>query len=95
MAICAMLVARIMRLEQFGVMNLWMKKDGNDEFHAATLLGYSDERWEEIECYSGLWDSRGRMLPEKTWSKLLYGLTPKQIRYRPNYQMSTTMWFAF
>ena len=38
--IFALLHDQILLLERYGLMNLWLRADGNDSFNAGTVLGY-------------------------------------------------------
>jgi hypothetical protein len=59
--ICALLHDQILSLERYGLMNLWLRSDGNDAFNAGTVLGYRGDDWDTIKQYSGLWRADRRL----------------------------------
>ena len=59
--ICTLLYDRILLLERYGLMNLWLQANGNDTFNAGTVLGNRGNDWDTIKQYSGLWRADGRI----------------------------------
>ena len=90
-----MLTERVCRSEWAGIMNLWVKCDGDDDFHAGLLLGYSHAQWAMIKSRSGLWNANGRIAHPSAWRKRLPGLQVRRYEYRPRYQTSQTLWITF
>ena len=75
-AICDMLRSRIISLKPSGIMNLYMRMDGDSLYTIGPLLGYCGEDWEMIVTYSGLWRSDGYCLFD-TWPGKLGGIGVK------------------
>jgi hypothetical protein len=78
--ICTFLHDRILLLEQYGLMNLWLKAGGDDVIHAGTVLGYRGDDWDTIKQYSGLWRADGRLNFVEIWLKRL-GISTIRQRY--------------
>ena len=81
--ICTLLHDRILLLEQYGLINLWLQADGYDVFNAGTVLGYRSDDWETIKRYSGLWRADGRINFEQIRLKRL-GIPTIRRRYQGN-----------
>ena len=69
-AICEMLHSHIISLKTSGIMNLYMRMDGDSLYTIGPLLGYCGEDWEMIVTYSGLWRSDGYCLFDTLPGKL-------------------------
>ena len=72
-ALCEMLSSRIISLKTSGIMNLYMRMDGDSLYTIGPLLGYCGEDWEMIVMYSGLWRSDGKCL-FNSWRGKLRGI---------------------
>ena len=52
--ICTFLHDRILLLEPYGLMNLWLQAGGDDVLNAGIVLGYRSDDWVITKRYSRL-----------------------------------------
>ena len=95
-AICEMFRSRIISLKTSGIMNLYMRMDGDDLYTIGPLLGYCEEDWEMIVKYSGLWRSDGNCLFD-TWSVKLRGIgvDTRKSHVQSASNQGLSKWFIF
>jgi len=93
--ICTFLHDRILFLEQYGLMNLWLQTDGYDVFHAGTVLGYRSDDWETIKRYSGLWKRNGSLANEEIWQLKLNGIGICRRSFHSSMLNNRSLWFKF
>ena len=91
--ICLMLKDRINLLGKEGLLGLWMKPNGNDFFNAGTLLFYSDNEWELIKKYSGLWNLVGKIQNDSVWLKKLNPITTERRYAQTKFDSGNNLWF--
>lgn len=81
--ICTLLHDRILLLEQYDLINIWLQADDYDVFNVGTVLGYRGDDWDTIKQYSGLWRADGRINFEQIRLKRLGKPTIRR-RYQGN-----------
>ena len=92
--ICTFLHDRILLLEPYGLMNLWLQAGGDDIFNAGTVLGYRSDDWETIKKYSGLWREDGNLSNVEIWHQKLNGIRTIRRKFQSTMLNTRSLWLV-